>query len=90
MPTWSFPTVIVPCAPPSVTANRLKLSSALVCHASPLRPVRVGYAICDIPSNAFTGEQWGTRRSGQWKVVVRDSLTGVRKTIGWGYWTLAD
>lgn len=49
-----------------------------------------GYAICDIPSNAFTGEQWGTRRSGQWKVVVRDSLTGVRKTIGWGYWTLAD
>ena len=49
-----------------------------------------GYAICDIPSNAFTGEQWGTRRSGQWKIVVRDSLTGVRKTIGWGYWTLAD
>ena len=49
-----------------------------------------GYAICDIPEAAFTGEQWGTRRSGQWKIVVRDSLTGVRKTIGWGYWTLAD
>ena len=48
-----------------------------------------GYAICDIPANAFTGEQWDTRRTGQWKIVVRDSLTGVRRTIGWGYWTLS-
>ena len=49
-----------------------------------------GYAICDIPAAAFTGDQWQARRTGQWKVSVRDSLTSVRKTIGWGYWTLSD
>lgn len=49
-----------------------------------------GYAIADITANALTGTIWEARRTGQWKVVVRDSLTGVRKTIGWGYWTLAD
>lgn len=49
-----------------------------------------GYAICDIPANAFTGDQWQTRRTGQWKVFVRNPLTGERKTVGWGYWTLAD
>ncbi|PKU96220.1 hypothetical protein [Bifidobacterium pseudolongum] len=49
-----------------------------------------GYAICDIPANAFTGDQWQTRRTGQWKVTVRHPLTGERRTIGWGYWTLSD
>ena len=41
-----------------------------------------GYAICDIPANAFTG--------GEWNVFVRNPLTGERRTIGWGYWTLSD
>lgn len=49
-----------------------------------------GYAVADIPSNAFTAAIWDTRHTGQWKVTVRDSITGERKTIGWGYWTLAD
>ena len=49
-----------------------------------------GYAICDIPANAFTVDPWNTRRTGQWKVFVRNTLTGERRTIGWGYWTLSD
>lgn len=49
-----------------------------------------GYAICDIPANAFTVDPWNTRRTGQWKVFVRNPLTGERRTIGWGYWTLSD
>lgn len=49
-----------------------------------------GYAICDIPASAFDAADWDTRRMGQWKVAVRDVLSGVRKTIGWGYWTLSD
>ena len=49
-----------------------------------------GYAICDIPANAFTGDQWNMRRTGQWKVYVRNRTTGERRTIGWGYWTLSD
>lgn len=49
-----------------------------------------GYAICDIPANAFTSAEWAVRRTGQWKVVVRNPLTGERRTIGWGYWTLSD
>ena len=51
---------------------------------------RDGYAVAAIPANAFAGAIWQTRRAGQWKVVVRDSLTGARRTIGWGYWTLSD
>lgn len=49
-----------------------------------------GYAICDIPANAFTSAEWAVRRTGQWKVFVRNPLTGERRTIGWGYWTLSD
>lgn len=49
-----------------------------------------GYALADIPANAFTGDQWDTRRSGQWKVAVRNRLTGERTTVGWGYWTLSE
>lgn len=49
-----------------------------------------GYAIADIPANAFTVDPWNTRRTGQWKVFVRNTLTGERRTIGWGYWTLSD
>lgn len=49
-----------------------------------------GYAICDIPEAAFTADPWNTRRTGQWKVFVRNPLTGERRTIGWGYWTLSD
>ena len=49
-----------------------------------------GYAICDIPEAAFTVDPWNTRRTGQWKVFVRNPLTGERRTIGWGYWTLSD
>ena len=49
-----------------------------------------GYAIADIPANAFAGDDWNVRRTGQWKVTVRNSLTGERRTIGWGYWTLSD
>lgn len=49
-----------------------------------------GYAICDIPANAFEAADWDARTTGQWKVTVRNSLTGERRTIGWGYWTLSD
>lgn len=49
-----------------------------------------GYAIADIPSAALTGDEWATRRSGQWKISVTNTNTGTRKTIGWGYWTLSD
>lgn len=49
-----------------------------------------GYAICSIPANAFTDDQWNTRRTGQWKVAVRNRLTGERTTVGWGYWTLSE
>lgn len=49
-----------------------------------------GYALADIPADAFTAAEWDVRRTGQWKVTVRNSLTGERKTIGWGYWTLMD
>lgn len=49
-----------------------------------------GFAICDIPASAFEASDWAIRRTGQWKVIVSDSLTGERKTIGWGYWHLSD
>lgn len=49
-----------------------------------------GYAIADIPPAALTGDEWLTRRTGQWRIAVYDSATGVRRTIGWGYWTLSD
>ncbi|HJE56597.1 MAG TPA: hypothetical protein K8W03_07505 [Bifidobacterium pseudolongum subsp. globosum] len=49
-----------------------------------------GYAVCDIPAAAFDAADWNVRRSGQWKVFVRNPLTGERRTIGWGYWTLSD
>ena len=49
-----------------------------------------GYAICDIPADAFTAADWDARTTGQWKVAVRNSQTGERRTIGWGYWTLSD
>ena len=49
-----------------------------------------GYALADIPAAAFTAGEWDARRTGQWKVCVRNPLTGERKTIGWGYWTLSD
>lgn len=60
-------------------------------YSQPCQTMSVdGYATCAIPANAFTGDQWNTRRSGQWKVVARNTLTGERRTICWGYWTLAD
>lgn len=49
-----------------------------------------GYAVCDIPAESFDAADWDVRRTGQWKVCVRNSLTGERKTVGWGYWTLSD
>ena len=49
-----------------------------------------GYAVCDIPASAFEAAEWSMQRTGQWKVFVLNSLTGERKTIGWGYWTLSD
>ncbi len=49
-----------------------------------------GYATCGIPAIVFAATDWDVRRTGQWKVTVRNSLTGERKTIGWGYWTLMD
>ena len=49
-----------------------------------------GYAIADIPAAALAGDEWLIRRTGQWRIVVYDSATGVRRTIGWGYWTLSD
>lgn len=49
-----------------------------------------GYALADIHASAFEAAEWSMRRTGQWKVTVSNSLTGVRKTIGWGYWTLSD
>lgn len=49
-----------------------------------------GYALADIPANAFADDVWATRRTGQWKVAVRNRLTGERTTVGWGYWTLSE
>lgn len=49
-----------------------------------------GYAVCDIPADAFEDDEWDVRRTGQWKVCARNPLTGERRTIGWGYWTLSD
>ena len=49
-----------------------------------------GYALADIPAAAFDAADWDVRRSGQWKVCARNPLTGERRTMGWGYWTLSD
>ena len=49
-----------------------------------------GYALADIPATAFAADVWATRRTGQWKVAVRNRLTGERTTVGWGYWTLSE
>lgn len=49
-----------------------------------------GYAIADIPSAALTGDEWLTRRTGQWKISVTNTNTGTRKTIAWGYWTMSN
>ena len=48
-----------------------------------------GYAICDIPANAFAADPWNMRRSGQWKIVAT-SPAGVVRTLGWGYYTVSD
>ena len=49
-----------------------------------------GYALADIPATAFADDVWATRRTGQWKVFVKNGLTGERRTVGWGYWTLSE
>lgn len=49
-----------------------------------------GYAIADIPTSAFAGAVWASRRVGQWKVTVSSPDGGTRRMLCWGYYALSD
>lgn len=48
-----------------------------------------GYAVCDIPPDAFTAAEWDSRRTGEWKVTVTSPDKATVRTLAWGYWTLS-